>query len=57
MTDALLECGTGDEFIERVRTPMRSIWFGQGWGTAARNVPDGPIYALLTGGVFGWLWP
>ena len=37
--------------------PIRSIWFGQSWGTTARNMLDGLIYALLTGGVFGWLWP
>ena len=37
--------------------PVRSIWFGQSWGTTARNMLDGLIYALLTGGVFGWLWP
>ena len=34
-----------------------SIWRGQPWGTTARNSIDGLIYALLTAGVFGWLWP
>ena len=36
---------------------QRSIWFSQNWGTTARNMFDGLVYALLTGGVFGWLWP
>ena len=37
--------------------PIRSIWFYQSWGTAFRNMLDGLIYGLVTGGVFGWLWP
>ena len=34
-----------------------SIWFSRSWGTTARGVLDGLIYALLTAGTFGWLWP
>jgi hypothetical protein len=34
-----------------------SIWYQKNWGTTIRNVIDGLIYGLLTGGVFGWLWP
>lgn len=34
-----------------------SIWFGRSWGATARTTLDGLIYALATGGVFGWLWP
>jgi hypothetical protein len=34
-----------------------SIWYQKSWGTTLRNVIDGLIYGLLTGGVFGWLWP
>ena len=37
--------------------PMMSIWKGQKWSTTAKNVFDDFIYAMLTGGVFGWLWP
>lgn len=33
------------------------IWFGQGTGRTIKDVADGLIYALLTAGVFGWLWP
>lgn len=36
--------------------PM-SIWYKRSWGTTIRSTIDGLIYALLTGGVFGWLWP
>ena len=36
-----------------------SLYFGLGIfdGTADQSVFDGLIYALITGGVFGWLWP
>jgi hypothetical protein len=34
-----------------------SIWKGQTWGVTAKHVFDGLIYALLTAGAFGWLWP
>ncbi len=36
--------------------PM-SIWYKRSWGTTVRATVDGLIYGLLTGGVFGWLWP
>jgi hypothetical protein len=34
-----------------------SIWRGQAWSTTIKNIFDGLVYALLTAGVFGWLWP
>jgi len=34
-----------------------SIWKGQPWSTTVKHMFDGLIYALLTAGVFGWLWP
>jgi hypothetical protein len=34
-----------------------SIWKGQSWGVTFKHVVDGLIYALLTAGTFGWLWP
>jgi hypothetical protein len=37
--------------------PVDSIWFFRHWSTSLKNVFDGLIYALLTGGVYGWLWP
>jgi hypothetical protein len=33
------------------------IWRGQPWGVTLKEVFDGLIYALLTAGTFGWLWP
>jgi hypothetical protein len=33
------------------------IWKGQPWAVVIKEVIDGLIYALLTGGTFGWLWP
>ena len=35
----------------------QSIWFRRNWGTTVKNVFDGLIYALMTAGTFGWLWP
>ncbi len=34
-----------------------AIWMSQGWAATARSMFDGLVYALVTGGVFGWLWP
>jgi hypothetical protein len=34
-----------------------SIWWGRNWGWTVRNMLDGLLYGLLTGGTFGWLWP
>ena len=36
---------------------QRSIWFSQNWGSTLRSMFDGVVYAALTAGVFGWLWP
>jgi hypothetical protein len=34
-----------------------SIWYGRKWSTTFKSTLDGVIYAGLTAGVFGWLWP
>jgi hypothetical protein len=34
-----------------------SIWYRRALGTTIRSTIDGLVYALLTAGVFGWLWP
>ncbi len=34
-----------------------SIWYGKCWGTTLKNMFDALLYALITAGVFGWLWP
>jgi len=36
---------------------QNSIWYKRAWGATLKSVFDALIYALLTGGVFGWLWP
>jgi hypothetical protein len=33
------------------------IWKGQRWGAVFKEMVDGLVYALLTAGTFGWLWP
>jgi hypothetical protein len=33
------------------------IWRGYPWSYVIKEVVDGLIYALLTAGTFGWLWP
>jgi hypothetical protein len=34
-----------------------SIWYHRAWSITIKATIDGLIYALLTAGVFGWLWP
>jgi hypothetical protein len=36
--------------------PM-SIWYGRSWTNTVKSTIDGLIYALITAGTFGWLWP
>lgn len=36
---------------------QNSIWFKRRWGTTLKSMMDGFIYACITAGVFGWLWP
>jgi hypothetical protein len=36
---------------------QNTIWYGRAWTTTLKTNFDGLIYALLTGGIFGWLWP
>lgn len=36
--------------------PM-SIWYHRAWSTTIKCTVDGLIYASLTAGIFGWLWP
>ena len=34
-----------------------SIWYRRSWRATGLSVFDGVVYALITAGVFGWLWP
>ncbi len=33
------------------------IWYRKPWSATIKTTVDGLIYALLTAGTFGWLWP
>lgn len=33
-----------------------AVWFGRPWSAVWKQMGDSLIYALLTGGFFGWLW-
>lgn len=36
---------------------QNSIWFMKNFGATFRLMIDGLAYAMLTAGVFGWMWP
>lgn len=36
---------------------QNSIWYHKKWSSTLKSFFDGFIYALLTAGAFGWLWP
>jgi hypothetical protein len=36
---------------------QNSIWYKRAWSTTLKSIFDGLVYALCTGGTFGWLWP
>ena len=36
---------------------QNSIWYKRNWAATLKSMFDGLIYALFTGGIFGWLWP
>jgi len=36
---------------------QRAIWFSASWSSTLKSMFDGFVYALLTAGAFGWLWP
>lgn len=37
--------------------PADSIWKGKPWAATFRSLFDGLVYASLTAGAYGWLWP
>ena len=62
--------GPGTEYLEVFRfaattaflgyglaLAQESVWFGRRWSNTLRSMFDALIYGLLTGGIFGWLWP
>jgi hypothetical protein len=36
---------------------QNSIWYKRSWSTTFKSMFDALLYAAVTGGVFGWLWP
>jgi hypothetical protein len=36
---------------------QNTIWYKRAMGTTIKNTFDGLVYAMLTAGTFGWLWP
>jgi hypothetical protein len=36
---------------------QNSIWYARKWSTTMKSTFDGLVYAMLTAGTFGWLWP
>jgi hypothetical protein len=36
---------------------QHSIWYHLSWASTFRSMADGLVYALVTAGTFGWLWP
>ena len=36
---------------------QHSIWYKRSWSTTLKSTFDGLVYALMTAGTFGWLWP
>jgi hypothetical protein len=49
--------GTSAFYAHGLGRVVESIWMGRAWSTTAKNVFDGLLYALVTAGTFGWLWP
>jgi hypothetical protein len=49
--------GTSAFYAHALGRVVESIWMGRAWSTTAKNVFDGLLYALVTAGAFGWLWP
>lgn len=49
--------GTAAFMAYGVGTLANGIWKGQPWSVVIKEAFDGLIYALLTAGTFGWLWP
>jgi hypothetical protein len=36
---------------------QNSIWYKRAWSATLKSTIDGLVYALLSAGIFGWLWP
>jgi hypothetical protein len=43
--------------VDSLALYQMTIWYRRALGTTFRSTVDGLVYALLTAGTFGWLWP
>ncbi|HPF69223.1 MAG TPA: hypothetical protein PLQ13_01015 [Candidatus Krumholzibacteria bacterium] len=48
---AVAFCGYGLALMQH------SIWYKRAWSVTLKSLFDALVYGLVTGGVFGWLWP
>ena len=55
--DVFRVAGTSAFLAYGLANLSNGIWKGQPWGNVIKEVVDGLVYALLTAGTFGWLWP
>lgn len=55
--DVFRLAGTSAFLAYALAVPQQSIWFRRRWRTTLLTMFDGLVYALLTAGAFGWLWP
>ncbi|MGE3164932.1 MAG: hypothetical protein AB7O52_08495 [Planctomycetota bacterium] len=49
--------GTAAMLVYALGAVPESIWKGVSWTITAKFIFDGIVYALVTAGTFGWLWP
>ena len=49
--------GTAAFLVYGLANISNGIWRGIPWTMVAKDMIDGLVYALVTAGTFGWLWP
>jgi hypothetical protein len=55
--DVFRFAGTAAFAAYALALPQNSIWYGLKWSTTLKSMFDGAVFALITAGMFGWLWP
>jgi len=55
--EVFCDAGTAAFMAYGVGLLSNGIWKGQPWSMVFKELFDGNIYAVLTAGMFGWLWP
>jgi hypothetical protein len=49
--------GTATFMANALGYMAESVWFARPWKSFAVQCFDSLLYALIAGGMFGWLWP